>query len=228
MASFGWAFSLLHIAFLGWVLPVEAKTGPAKVGLNIAPKASGLAFCFVAPDDFFCTKDESRRSITCTAKVKPLAQMTFSLSKEGTMPNASAGLAALNWLEAMEEKPHFKLISKGQRVIDQRRAIMQTITYHELGNPDLPVRVRAAHVVVKEQLFTAELHCMSRACDSHLRAMEHSLSSLKWNCGDMREAGKDTLGLGQGIDFESGFGTMDSLIQQVKEFGLGNNNRKKS
>jgi hypothetical protein len=61
-----------------------------------------------------------------------------------------------------------------------------------------------------------------------LKAIRQSLASLKWSCGDTKKALKNQLGLDQGLDLKMGFGSMDSLIQQVKEFGLGNDNRKKS
>jgi len=196
----------------------------------LADPIQANAFCFEAPTHFTCSKQQGGAStIKCTALQRPMAQLNMSLGLPGSASDPNAGpLAGLIWVEGMEEKPHYKFLEKRRMVIDQLSAIVQTIRYDELGTPDLPVLVQVAHVVVKDQLFTAELHCMSSTCASHLKAIRQSLASLKWSCGDTKKALKNQLGLDQGLDLKMGFGSMDSLIQQVKEFGLGNDNRKKS
>lgn len=92
--------------------------------------------------------------------------------------SGALSLMALNATEIIENKPNFKLIKKETISVDSNQAIVQTMTFNNLGNVTLPVIVRTVNAVLGTKAFELEVACNQSTCGGLLGAFDEAIMSL--------------------------------------------------
>jgi hypothetical protein len=128
----------------------------------------------IIPSGFDCKKSKNiaKREIKCDGTRGP--QAVLYLQVLDVPPSANADLVALNEMDRLKKKQHFKHLDSARQVIDGISARMEKFTYDYMGNVEYPVGVQALYLVKKNKLFV--LHFEARL--DQFKAYEQDLTQL--------------------------------------------------
>lgn len=153
-------FVVCFLALAPTLFAQQLQTDPNGSFSIVIPGA--LLPCDLGPGSLACPSNNP--SLTITVRNVPAG--------------ASVELMALNAEDAIHKKPNFKVISKEVISIDSNKAIVQTMTFNNLGNVTLPVVVRTVDAVLGTKTFELEVACNQSTCGGQLDAFDEAVASL--------------------------------------------------
>lgn len=113
----------------------------------------------IIPGGFTCEEGtKEKREIKCTGTRGPQAALFIQVLD--VPDSATVELVALNEMDRLKKKPHFKHLDSRSQKIDGSPARLEKFTYDYLGNVEHPVAVQALYLVRKNKLYV--LHFESR------------------------------------------------------------------
>ena len=142
------------------LLAQQLQTDPNGSFSIVIPGA--LLPCDLGPGSLACPSNNPSLTITVT----------------DVSAGASVELMALNAEDAINKKPQFKVVRKEVISIDTNKAIVQTMTFNNLGNVTLPVVVRTVDSVLGTKAFELEVACNQSTCGDFLDAFDEAIASL--------------------------------------------------
>lgn len=108
----------------------------------------------------------------------PSGSPALTITVTNVAAGASVELMALNAEDSISKKPNFKVIKKETIWVDSNKAIVQTMTFNNLGNVTLPVVVRSVDSVLGTKAFELEVACNQNSCGGLLDAFDEAIASL--------------------------------------------------
>jgi len=113
----------------------------------------------IIPGGFNCEEgDKTKRELKCQGTRGPKAALFIQVLD--VPESATVALVALNEMDRLKKKPHFKHLDSRSPTIDGSPARLEKFTYDYLGNVEHPVAVQALYLVRKNKLYV--LHFESR------------------------------------------------------------------
>jgi hypothetical protein len=152
---------LLFCAAFSLALPAAAINPLDLIGKRPKPVVGPQGFYrVIIPSGFDCTETNNRhkREIKCNGTRGPQAALFIQVLD--VPESATAELVALNEMDRLKKKPHFKHLDSRKERVDGTPARLEKFTYDYLGNVEHPVGVQALYLVRKNKLFV--LHFESR------------------------------------------------------------------
>ncbi len=114
-------------------------------------------FAVVLPPGFDC--QAKARKVRCSSNRG--IQAALSIDVVDVPLSATVELVLLNQIDAFQQKPHYKLLSKQPLEVDGARALMATFTYDHFGNVEYAVGAQALYVVKTTKAYV--IHYEGRA-----------------------------------------------------------------
>lgn len=108
----------------------------------------------------------------------PSGNPALTITVTDVPAGSSVILMALNAEDEIHKKPNFKMVKKESISIDTNLAIVQTMTFNNLGNVTLPVVVRTIDSVLGTKAFELEVACNQNTCGDLLEAFDEAIRSL--------------------------------------------------
>lgn len=190
MKSLKWAvFAALAIwAPVIWAQKVDIIDQKAvfklRGGAPALTQETGGTFGASIPQQAF-TCQPGPQTITCVGNFSVRAQLTIrsddSPSKK-PLTLGDLGLLGLNRVENFQKNDqisNFKLLSSEQTSVDGNPAVVQTFTYNNLSNVQLPVWVRVLNASQGLKLFTIQMECTSSQCGEYQEALRLIFGSFR-------------------------------------------------
>jgi hypothetical protein len=143
--------------------------------LQVDPAGS---FSIVIPEALLPC-DLSPGSLTCPSGNPSLTIKVSDIPGGAPLkPEGALALMALNAAEPIQKKPNFKIIKEEVISVDNNKAIVQTMTFNNLGNVTLPVVVRTVNSVLGAKAFELEVACNQSTCGQLLDVFDEAVMSL--------------------------------------------------
>lgn len=146
---------------LALALPAQAINPLDLIGKRPKPVVGPQGYYrVVIPSGFDCeeTDNKRKREVRCNGTRGPQASLFIQVLD--VPESANADLVALNEMDRLKKKPHFKHLDSRREVVDGTPARLEKFTYDYLGNVEYPVGVQALYLVRKNKLFV--VHFESR------------------------------------------------------------------
>lgn len=112
----------------------------------------------VLPGGFNCQEVKGKREIKCQGTRGPQALLVIQVLD--VPRSATADIVALNEMERLKKKPHFRLIDSRREVVHGVPARLEKFAYDYMGNVEYSVGVQALYLVNNGKLYV--LHFESR------------------------------------------------------------------
>lgn len=103
------------------------------------------------PPGFECAHDQASREVSCRGTRGPSAKLVIQVLD--VPPSASSDIVALNELERLKKKPHFRQVDSRREVIFGSPARLESFAYDYLGNVERSVGVQALYLVKQRRCF---------------------------------------------------------------------------
>jgi hypothetical protein len=105
----------------------------------------------ILPGGFACAPQKNKREVRCSGARG--SQALVVLQVLDVPKSATVDLVALNEMQRLKKKPHFKHLGSANETIDGSPARLEKFRYDYLGNVEYPVAVQALYLVRENKLF---------------------------------------------------------------------------
>lgn len=103
------------------------------------------------PSGFDCSHNPASREVSCAGTRGPSAKLVIQVLE--VPPSATSDIVALNELERLKKKPHFRQVDSRREVIFGSPARLESFAYDHLGNVERPIGVQALYLVKQRRCF---------------------------------------------------------------------------
>ncbi|MFZ9886872.1 MAG: hypothetical protein ACO3JL_05150 [Myxococcota bacterium] len=103
------------------------------------------------PTGFDCAHNPASREVSCRGTRGPSAKLVIQVLE--VPPSATSDIVALNEMERLKKKPHFRHVDSRREVIFGSPARLESFAYDYLGNVERSIGVQALYLVKQRRCF---------------------------------------------------------------------------
>jgi hypothetical protein len=173
------AYALFAIAaLLGTAAPAAAINPLDLLGNRPKPFIEPDGFYrVILPPGFDCRATPGKRELRCDGTRGQRALLVLQVLD--VPKSATSDLVALNEMERLKKKPHFKQIDSRREVVDGSPARFEKFSYDYLGNVEYPMGVQALYVVRENKLYVVHFESQLRFFGTYVRDLKIVYESFK-------------------------------------------------
>lgn len=169
---------------LSCLLPSLLAVGAAANPLDLVGLRSPEAFVepdgyyrVILPGGFKCQPTKGKREVRCEGARG--SQALVVLQVLDVPKSATVDLVALNEMQRLKKKPHFKHIDSRSEIVDGSPARLEKFSYDYLGNVERSVGVQALYLVRENKLFVVHFEAPLKSYQAYAKDLVELYGTFK-------------------------------------------------